>query len=158
MFISQKAANFYSLQTSLTEPVVSFFIIMRILIFFFDTRVIIIINTLIFKYLFFLELFHYSRKNFVCLARKLFWPCVSSYNFTQWRWRIPFCPDDFPGHIEFDESPPNYVFLTILQTGRTYFCPLLYRQQLTTMRLEPSGSWTLWVYTSRPRIPPLNTN
>ena len=28
------------------------------------------------------------------------------------------------GHIEFGESLPNYLFLKILQTGRTYFCLL----------------------------------
>ena len=64
------------------------------------------------------------RKNFVCLAHKLFWPFVSSYIFTQWGWRIPFGPDDFPGHIEFGESPPNYLFLSIFRAGRTFVCPL----------------------------------
>ena len=87
-----------------------------------------------------------SRKNFVRLARKLFWPLISSYNFTQWAWRIPFGPDDFPGHIEFGESPPNYLFLKIFRAERTYFCPLPYQQQVTTRRMEPFGSWTLWVY------------
>ena len=65
-----------------------------------------------------------SRKNFVCLACKLFWPLVSSYNFTQWGWRIPFGSDDFSGHIEFGENPPNYLFLSNLRAGRTSFGPL----------------------------------
>ena len=91
-----------------------------------------------------------SKMNFICLACKLFWPLVLSYNFTQRGWRIPFGPDDFPGHIEFSESPTNYLFLKILQTGRTYFCPLLYLQQLTTMK---RAVWFMdpWVYTSRSR-------
>ena len=66
---------------------------------------------------------------------KLFWLLVLSYIFTN--------GDDFPGHIEFSESPPNYLFLSNLQTGWTYFCPLVYQQQLTTIRIEPSNSWTL---------------
>ena len=86
------------------------------------------------------------------MARKLFWALVSSNNLTLWGWRIPFGPDDFPGQIEFDESPPNYFFLTTLQTGQTYFCPLPYQQQLTIKRIEPSGLWTLWVYTSRSKV------
>ena len=91
-----------------------------------------------------------GRKNFVCLAHKLFWPLVLSYNFTQQGWRIPFGPDDFPGHIEFGESPPNYLFLSNLRAGQTYFCLLFYQQPLTTMR---RAVWFMdpWVYTSRPR-------
>ena len=86
----------------------------------------------------------YSRKKFVCLARKLFRPLVSSYM------TFPGKSDDFPGQIEFGESLTNYLFLKILQTGRTYLCPLLYQQQLTTMR---RSVWFMdpWVYTSRPR-------
>ena len=87
------------------------------------------------------------------MARKLFWPLVSSYNFTQWGWRIPFGPDDFPEHIEIDESPPNCLFLRNLQTGRTYFCPLFYQQQLTTMRIEPSNSWTFGSSILDPGVP-----
>ena len=104
------------------------------------------------------NLIYCSRKNFVCLARELFWPLVSSYNFTQWVRQIPFGPDDFPGHIEFVESPPDYLFLSNLQTERTYFCQLLYQQQLTTMRIEPSSSSTVRVNTSRPRGSHLKMN
>ena len=80
-------------------------------------------------------LFSCSRKNFVCLVRKLFWLMVSPYIFTQWGWRIPFGPDDFPGQIEFGESPPNYLLLKILRAGRMYFRPLSsWRRSCNIMR------------------------
>ena len=73
--------------------------------------------------------------------------------FHQWGWRIPFGPDDFPGHIEFGESPPNYLFLKNLLAGRMYFCLLLYQQQLTIMRIEPSVTWTLGSTLLDPGVP-----
>ena len=77
-----------------------------------------------------------SRKNFACLARKLFWPLVSSYIFTQWGWRIPFGPDDFPGHIEFGESPPPKLHLSLHLSSRTdvFLSSLLWQQLHYTMR------------------------
>ena len=47
-------------------------------------------------------------------------------------------------------KPANYLFLKILLRGRTYFCPLLYQQQLPTMK---RAVWFMdpWVYPSRPR-------
>ena len=76
------------------------------------------------------------------MARKLFWPLVSSYNFTQWGWRIPFGLGDFPGHIEFCESPPNYLFLGISRVWRMCFCPRSYVSSYITPWEEPSNSWT----------------
>ena len=32
--------------------------------------------------------------------------------------------DNFPGHIEFGESPPDYLFLGNFRAGRTFVCPL----------------------------------
>ena len=59
----------------------------------------------------------------------------------------------FPVQLKDGERAPNYLFLKIFRAGRAYFCPLPDQQQLTTMRIEPSGSWTLWVYPFRPGVP-----
>ena len=65
----------------------------------------------------------------------------SSHIFTQWGWRIPFGPDDFPGQIEFGESPPNYLILKIFRTGLMSFCPRSYSSRSITSWGEPSNSW-----------------
>ena len=64
-----------------------------------------------------------ERTSYFCLARKLIWPLWSLHIFTQWRWLILFIPDHFPGQHKNGESPPNYLFLSIFRTGRTYFLP-----------------------------------
>ena len=69
----------------------------------------------------------------------------------------PIRPRWLSRDVEFGESHPNYLFFKILQTGRTYFCPLFCQQQLTTRR---RAVWFMdpWVYTSRPRGFPVVNN
>ena len=109
----------------------------------------VLINTINNTFTIFLYKSLCSRKNFVCLARKF----VSSYIFTEWGWRILFSPDDFPGQIEFGESPPNFLFFSISRAGRMCFYPRSYSSSCITPWGEPSNLWTLESTLLDPRVP-----
>ena len=81
-----------------------------------------------------------ERTSNFCLARKSTWLLVSSDIFIQWGWLILFCPD-LSRAIQRRWKSANLSLPKILRTGGTYFGPLLYQQQLTTMR-RPIG----WKY------------
>ena len=93
-----------------------------------------------------------SRKNFVCLTRKLFWPLVSPYIFTQWGWRSHSARMTFPGKSNSAKARhTTSSSASMEQDGRISVCSL--PRSNITLWGEPSNSWILESTLLAPGVP-----